>query len=130
MKKALLILIAIIGAIIIILIVLRLTSPEDTWIIDSRGVWVKHGNPSSTPEEVKQQQYLINQANLLYKNAQKSGKDLTAGPCLGNADADTVVDIAHSPRQVIDNFSENQCALGTAHHFIELDINGNIIKIE
>jgi hypothetical protein len=38
-------------------IVLRMD--EDTWIKNSDGVWIKHGNPSDTPDEVKEQSYII-----------------------------------------------------------------------
>jgi hypothetical protein len=38
-------------------IVLRMD--EDSWIKDSKGVWVKHGNPSKTPNEIKEQSYVI-----------------------------------------------------------------------
>ena len=51
---AILILIFILG---LNFIVLRMD--EDTWIKDSRGVWIKHGNPTETPDEVKEQYYII-----------------------------------------------------------------------
>jgi len=54
------------------------------------------------------------------------GQDLSAGPCLLDPipqDSNWVCDIAHNPRQAIDNEKENQCNAwhnGTAKHFIEL----------
>jgi len=133
MKRTLIIILAIIGAGILIMVGLRfLSGPEDTWVKDNRGVWIKHGAPTSTPKEVSQQQKLMIAAEKLYQQAKNANQDLSHGPCLGNADADTVVDIAHNPRESIDNLSENQCQdylEGKAHHFIELDPNGQIIRI-
>jgi len=115
----------------LVFIVLR--GQEDTWIKDGRGVWIKHGNPSITPAKVKQQQDLIAKAQNLFQDAKVAGIDFLNGPCLGSLDSDYVVDIVHNPRQNIDNLPENQCSAyreGKAHHFIELDSEGNIIKIE
>ena len=64
------------------------------------------------------------------------GTDLSNGPCLSdnNVDWDVenwVCDIAHSPRQDIDNIAENQCLeyrKGLAHHFVELDTECNLIS--
>lgn len=105
---------------------------EDTWIKDSRGVWVKHGNPRNTPQEVKEQQDLIQKALNLYNEAKSKGTDFSPGPCLGQIATDWVVDIAYNPRQPVDNLPQNQCQdylQGKAHHFIELDPFGNITKV-
>jgi hypothetical protein len=52
------------GIICIILLVLTLIlilrGSEDTWIKDERGCWIKHGNPSQTPDYVLEQQNLTN----------------------------------------------------------------------
>ena len=66
----------------------------------------------------------------LYISKKQEGVDFTNGPCLGKIADDWVLDIAHNPRQPVDNKRENQCAdyrEGRAHHFIELDPNGNLI---
>jgi len=66
----------------------------------------------------------------LYITKKQEGVDFTNGPCLGKIADDWVLDIAHNPRQPVDNKRENQCAdyrEGRAHHFIELDPNGNLI---
>ncbi|PIT97389.1 hypothetical protein COT77_01760 [Candidatus Berkelbacteria bacterium CG10_big_fil_rev_8_21_14_0_10_41_12] len=131
MKKWVWILLATIVAILIIFLFIR--SNEDNWIKDSRGVWVKHGYPSDIPNEVKAQQDLIAKADKIFQDAKSSGKDLSAGPCLGKIDSDWVVDIVHNPRQDVDNLSQNQCidyANGQVHHFVELDPNGEIIQIK
>ncbi len=60
--------------------------------------------------------------------------DLSDGPCLSNnliGDSDWVCDVAHSPRQDVDNLPENQCETyrnGTATHFVEVDENCNLIR--
>ena len=63
--------------------------------------------------------------------------DYTNGPCLSDSDVDWnmtdwVCDIAHSPRQPVDDLAENQCSefkTGNAHHFVEVDLGCNLIKV-
>ena len=55
------------------------------------------------------------------------------GPCLLNPIPDTpdwVCDVAHDPRQDVDNLPENQCSEygKTANHFVEVDPNCELIK--
>jgi len=73
-------------------------------------------------------------AQELYREALYNGDDFSAGPCLSNDVLDGwVADIAHNPRQAIDDLPENQCSAyrdGTASHFVELDLEGNLIKAE
>lgn len=46
------------------LLLLRGFSGEDSWIKDSNGIWIKHGNPSETPDYVlEQQKALLNCAS-------------------------------------------------------------------
>ena len=60
------------------------------------------------------------------------GQDFHIGPCLSNEIIpDWVCDIAHSPRQEVDDDPANQCKAfrtGQAHHFVELDGNCNAIS--
>lgn len=74
----------------------------------------------------------VNQAKYLYQMRMERSEDLSGGPCLSNAlMPDWVADIAHSPRQEIDDLPANQCPAyleGRAHHFVELDPNGNLIR--
>lgn len=74
----------------------------------------------------------VNQAQYLYRMRLERQEDLSSGPCLSNAlMPDWVADIAHNPRQAIDDSPENQCPAyleGRAHHFVELDPNGNLIR--
>ena len=86
----------------------------------------------SKPSKIEQET-VINQAKLLYKHTKEKGQDLSNGPCLSNAlMPGWVLDIVHSPRQVIDDLPQNQCAAyieGSAQHFVELDLDGNLIRV-
>jgi len=57
---------------------------------------------------------------------------MSAGPCLAEEIIPGwCVDVAHSPREEIDNLPQNQCAswrAGRVHHFVELDAEGNVIR--
>jgi hypothetical protein len=63
-----------------------------------------------------------------------AGKDLSNGPCLLNPIQDMtdwVCDVAHNPRQNIDDNPNNQCSAfreGKAHQFVEVDLNCDLIK--
>lgn len=89
---------------------------------------------SNTRDTVKKSELdiAVNQAKYLYSLKKVSGEDLSNGPCLSNAlMPDWVVDIAHSPRQTQDDLAQNQCPAyleGRARHFVELDLNGNLIR--
>jgi hypothetical protein len=44
-----------------------------------------------------------------------------------------VADVAHDPRQPVDDDPANQCEefrAGEAEHFVELDPDGNVIRVE
>ncbi|MBU0707330.1 hypothetical protein KKG41_03085 [Patescibacteria group bacterium] len=60
--------------------------------------------------------------------------DYSNGPCLSNSvQPDWVCDIAHKPREEIDNEPQNQCTdyiQDKAHHFVELDTSCNLIRAE
>src|SRR5258708_30905708 len=77
---------------------------------------------------------VLNQAKVVYKQAKDLGTDFSSGPCLTNAlSPDWVLDIAHNPRQEVDNLPQNQCSAfreGKAHHFVELDPQGNLIRVK
>jgi len=66
-----------------------------------------------------------------------AGADLSKGPCLVNNIGENpkgeiwVCDVAHSPRQDVDNQPENQCedyGSGVAKHFVEVDEQCNVIE--
>ena len=58
--------------------------------------------------------------------------DLNNGPCLSNEIIpDWVCDVAHSPRQDVDNLTENQCQdfrEGKANNFVEVTPNCELIR--
>ena len=113
-----------------ILLILFKFSYEDSWIKDSCGVYIKHGNPSIIPDYVEQQRDAINCADELYNQKKSEGMEFNS-QCLGKCD-DFVVDVVHVPRNSDDNLSENQCANflnGKVKHFIELDKEGNIVRV-
>jgi hypothetical protein len=68
----------------------------------------------------------------LCRQAISSGKDLSDGPCLGNPmETDWVCDVAHEPRQLIDNVADNQCSAfrdGMVNHFVEVSPDCKFIK--
>jgi hypothetical protein len=78
----------------------------------------------------------VTQAMAAYHEAKANGIDLRRGPCIAEQlpnMPDWVVDIAHEPRQPADEDPANQCARyrsGEAHHFVELDPQGNLIRAQ
>lgn len=124
----------IIGIIVLVimisLIFFRSFTGEDDWIKNSKGVWIKHGNPDSVPNGVNEQQVALNCSRQLYETALDSGVKFDS-QCLGKCN-DYSVDIVHVPRSPADNLIENQCfdyLKGVTHHFIELDISGNLFRV-
>lgn len=77
---------------------------------------------------------VVNQARVVYERKRDLGVDFTDGPCLTNdLLPGWVVDITHDPRQPVDNLIQNQCQAfreGRAKHFVELDLEGNVIKVQ
>lgn len=76
----------------------------------------------------------ISQARYIYNIERDKKRDFSTGPCLSNALASGwVLDIVHSPRSQIDNIPENQCQAyleGQAKHIVELDLDGNLIRVQ
>lgn len=75
----------------------------------------------------------VSAAFTLYKRMAVSGMDMSKGVCLTNdLMPGWVVDIVHSPREKSDDDPQNQCAAyleGRAEHIIELDLNGNLVRV-
>lgn len=91
--------------------------------------------PSLSPQTAEKSDRINDEAfkNALnaYVKAKQEGTDLSDGPCLGIIAPDWVLDIAHNPRQPVDDKEENQCPQyrsGQAKHFIELDPEGKLIR--
>ena len=123
---------SIIAVIIIFALVfcVRFFSGEDNWIKDSKGLWVKHGNPASTPSYVEEQINAIECAGELY--AAESLKNISfSSQCLGIC-GNYSVDIVHVPRTSEDNLVENQCRDfidKRTRYFIELNAKGEIVRV-
>jgi hypothetical protein len=68
-----------------------------------------------------------------YAAAEAEGVDFSRGPCLGVVLEGWLADIAHDPRQDVDDEPENQCEAyrsGVDGHFVELDPAGDLIRAE
>jgi hypothetical protein len=93
---------------------------------------VNQNNPR--PPSKNETDTAINQAKLVYNQKKLLGDDLSKGPCLSNAlMPGWVLDIAHNPREDVDNDPANQCAAyiqGSAKHVVELDVEGNLIRVK
>ncbi|OGD86649.1 hypothetical protein A2164_01025 [Candidatus Curtissbacteria bacterium RBG_13_35_7] len=75
---------------------------------------------------------ILQKANMLYGQKKNEGLNFSSGPCLGKIADDWVLDIAHDPRQPVDDEAQNQCQdfrNGNVQHFVELDEKGNLIQI-
>jgi hypothetical protein len=76
----------------------------------------------------------ITAARFLYAGQGK--RDLRSGPCLSQSLpglSDWAVDVAHDPRQPVDDQPANQCRSyrdGQTHHFVELTPNGRLIRAQ
>jgi len=102
---------------------------EDNWIKDSRGIWIKHGNPSEIPNYVLVQQQAISCALNLYRANETKLNFFSQ--CLGVCE-NYAVDIVSVPRTSDDNLIENQCSDyidGKVGQFIELNKYGNIVRV-
>jgi len=78
----------------------------------------------------------VNAAMQAYHEAKMNGTNLDRGPCIAEqlpGLPDWVADVAHEPRQTVDDQPANQCRRfrdGEAHHFVELDPSGNLIRAQ
>lgn len=77
---------------------------------------------------------MVGRSQKLYKDRKAIGMDFSTGPCLTNDLAqDWVADLVHNPRKDLDAWPENQCPAyleGRAKHFVELDIEGEVIRVK
>lgn len=76
----------------------------------------------------------VNQAKHAYQLQKAQGKDFASGPCLSNdLLPDWVADVVHTPRQSVDDLAQNQCPAfleGRANRFVELDLDGNVVRVK
>lgn len=96
-------------------------------------LWINTEKKEYQPGISEEFDMAVNQAQLVYRQSIKRGDNLKSGPCLTNAlMPEWVVDIVHSPRTPEDDLPSNQCKAfleGSAKHFIELDVDGNVIRV-
>lgn len=129
----------IIAAILVIVTVLGILivfkAGEDEWTKNKQGIYIKHGNPSKTPDYVlEQQQLILESTQLCFEKKQEflENNEQLESQCLGTI-RDYAVDIVNNPRNPeIDDLTENQCAAyrqKQVSHFIELDRNCMIVRI-
>lgn len=89
----------------------------------------------NTVKQIDDRQFMSVAQSMCTLNCQRGiqkNQDLSAGPCISNEIApDWVCDVAHNPRQAIDDLPENQCSAykeGKAKHFVEVDETCNLIR--
>lgn len=87
------------------------------------------GAPASSERE-----RAIAAALKVYKEKKAEGVDFSNGPCIAQeVIPGWAVDVAHDPRQPVDDDPANQCASyreGRTQHFVELDPDGNLIRAQ
>ncbi|HET8592201.1 MAG TPA: hypothetical protein VFL56_00940 [Solirubrobacterales bacterium] len=75
-------------------------------------------------------------AESAFEDAEAAGDDLSEGPCISESLPgldDWVADVAHDPREDVDDDPSNQCRRyrdGEADHFVELTPEGELIRAE
>jgi hypothetical protein len=78
----------------------------------------------------------VTKAADAYQEAKMAGVHFDRGPCIAERLPgldDWVVDVAHDPRQPVDDDPANQCQryrAGEAHHFVELTPDGELIRAQ
>jgi hypothetical protein len=93
------------------------------------------GGDDQTSTSVERQG-AIDAAMRAYDQKKAAGADFASGPCLSESlpgFSDWVADVAHDPRQSIDDEPANQCQRfrdGDADHFVELTPQGRLIRAE
>lgn len=99
-------------------------------------VWCVCCETGNAKDEKSTKDEAIEKCVELCKDAKVKGQDLSKGPCLSDDNpkwdiADWVCDVAHWPRQDVDNDPANQCKdfrLGKANHFVEVDPSCEFIR--
>lgn len=92
------------------------------------------GDGNGGGEPASEQERAIAAAQVAYDEAVAAGEDLAAGPCIAEelpGLPEWVADVAHDPREAIDDDSANQCksfGAGEATHFVELTPEGELIQ--
>ena len=75
----------------------------------------------------------VAKAKAVYAEKARAGTNFASGPCLTNdLMPNWVADTVHVPRTSLDDLPENQCQAyidGRAKHFVELDLQGNLVRV-
>jgi hypothetical protein len=87
---------------------------------------------SGSPFQKGDESMAIEAAQKIFSEKRAAGDDMADGPCL----ADAIIpgwaaDVAHSPRQTVDDLPVNQCQSfrdGKVSHFVELDTEGKFLR--
>jgi len=90
-------------------------------------------SPAVPPQGESETFDASNMCVKLCQDEKNKGRNLSAGPCLSNEIIrNWVCDVAHDPRQDIDNQEQNTCPAfsSTANHFVEVDENCRVIAVE
>jgi len=88
----------------------------------------------TTTTEVTDEQIAKTLCSTFCNENLRNGVDLSAGPCIRNpfiSPSSWVCDVAHNPRQPIDDLPENQCSAyisGEANHFVEVTPDCKFIR--
>ncbi len=97
-------------------------------------LWFNSQTKDYKPGVNKEFDKAVNQAQIVYQDSKKLGVNFDSGPCLSNNLMPSwVLDLVHSPRVALDNLEENQCSAylsGQANHLIELDLEGNLVRVK
>jgi hypothetical protein len=86
------------------------------------------------PEPARDREAAVAAAEEAFAEAEAEGQGLESGPCIAEelpGLSDWVADVAHDPRQTIDDRPENQCRRfrdREASHFVELTPEGELIQ--
>lgn len=79
-----------------------------------------------------EQNEAIEKAKSVFEQTRTEGVDLRDGPCLAEELLPNwSFDIAHSPREAVDEAETNQCQnyrSGKTKHVVEFDVEGNLIR--
>lgn len=71
---------------------------------------------------------ILARARWRYQQVVWQKTDLSKGPCLGPIADGWVLDIAHLPREQIDDLPQNQCH--DFQHFVEMSPKGEVIVVK
>lgn len=85
-------------------------------------------------KQAASQDLAIARCREIFQQKVARGEDMNTGPCLAEEIVEGwACDVAHNPREDIDNDPANQCQSfrdGQVTHFVELDQSGVLIKAQ